>query len=244
MVAREPQGAVFDDGTQRLLEAFAGQAAVALELAERRRDAERVALLEDRDRIARDLHDTVIQRLFATAMTLLAAIKITQKREVAVRVQRAVDDLDDTVRQIRSTVFALQSHAGEGSLRSRIHVLVDGVTEQLGYAPSVRLDGLLDTIVPDEVANHLVAVVREALSNVARHAEADRAEMSVDVGDGELVLRVTDDGVGIAPGEHRGGLRNMARRAQDLGGTLETADAPGGGTVLTWRVPLPADDDA
>lgn len=107
-VANVPGGPVFSEGTQRLLEAFAGQAAVALELADRRRDTERLVLLEDRDRIAKDLHDTVIQRLFATAMGLMAAIKITQKREVAVRVQRAVDDLDDTMRQIRSTIFALQ----------------------------------------------------------------------------------------------------------------------------------------
>ncbi|MFC4907064.1 GAF domain-containing protein [Actinomadura gamaensis] len=238
-VAREPQGPAFDDGTQRLLEAFAGQAAVALELADRRRDDERIALLEDRDRIARDLHDTVIQRLFATAMTLMAAIKMTQKREVAVRVQRAVDDLDATVRQIRSTIFALQSTPGESSLRSRIHALVDGVTEQLGFAPSVRLDGLLDTVVPDDVADHLVAVVREALSNVARHARASRAEMSVDVGDDDLVLRVADDGVGMHPGEHRGGLNNMLRRAEELGGELQIDDGPDGGTVLTWRVPLP-----
>ncbi|RFU39578.1 GAF domain-containing protein [Actinomadura logoneensis] len=238
VVAREPQGAAFDDGTQRLLETFAGQAAVALELAGRRRDAERVALLEDRDRIGRDLHDTVIQRLFATAMTLMAAIKITEKREVAVRVQRAVDDLDDTVRQIRSTIFALQTRSDEESLRGRIHALVDNATEQLGYAPSVRLDGLLDTVVPDDVADHLVAVAREALSNVARHAHATRAEMSVDVGGDELVLRVADNGGGLRPGGHRGGLRNMAGRAEDLGGTMEAGDAPGGGTVLVWRVPL------
>ncbi|MEU8343360.1 Histidine kinase-, DNA gyrase B-, and HSP90-like ATPase [Actinomadura meyerae] len=236
-VANPPGGAVFSEGTQRLLEAFAGQAAVALELAGRRRDTERLALLEDRDRIARDLHDTVIQRLFATAMTLMSAIKITQKREVAVRVQRAVDDLDDTMRQIRSTIFALQAPADEESLRSRVHALVDAAAEQLGFAPSVRLDGLLDTSVGDAVGEHLQAVVREALSNVARHADASRVSVAIDVGD-ELRLRVEDDGVGIPEGGRRSGLRNMGERAEKLGGTCTAERRPEGGTALVWRVPL------
>ncbi|MFG2090543.1 MULTISPECIES: GAF domain-containing protein [unclassified Spirillospora] len=237
-VINPPGGAVFTEGTQRLLETFAGQAAVALELGDRRRDTERLALLEDRDRIAKDLHDTVIQRLFATAMTLMAVGKITQKREVAVRVQRAVDDLDDTIRQIRSSIFALQTPADEESLRSRVHALVDAAAEQLGFAPSVRLDGLLDTAVDDETGDHLLAVVREALSNVARHARATETMVVIDVGDEDLTLRVEDDGVGIPQGGRRSGLRNMSDRAGGLGGDCTTRDRPGGGTVLVWRVPL------
>ncbi|TYC10513.1 GAF domain-containing sensor histidine kinase [Actinomadura syzygii] len=236
-VINAPGGAVFSAGTQRLLEAFAGQAAVALELAGRRRDAERLTLLEDRDRIARDLHDTVIQRLFATAMGLMAAIKITQKRDVAVRVQRAVDDLDDTIRQIRSTIFALQGPEVEESLRSRLHALVDAATEQLGFAPSVRLDGLLDTAVDDETGDHLLAVVQEALSNVARHARATEAAVKIDVGDDVTVL-VEDDGVGIPEGGRRSGLRNIDERARALGGSCTAKPRPGGGTVLSWCVPL------
>lgn len=237
-VVNPPGGALFTDGTRRILEAFAGQAAVALELGDRRRDTERLALLEDRDRIAKDLHDTVIQRLFATAMTLMAAIKITKKREVAVRVQRAVDDLDDTIRQIRSSIFALQAPADEESLRSRVHSLVDAAAGQLGFAPSVRLDGLLDTAVDDDVGEHLLAVVQEALSNVARHARATEAVVDIDVGDEDLTLRVEDNGVGIPEGGRRSGLRNMADRAAKLGGDLSTRDRPGGGTLLVWRVPL------
>ncbi|TYB43934.1 GAF domain-containing sensor histidine kinase [Actinomadura chibensis] len=236
-VINRPGGAVFSAGTQRLLEAFAGQAAVALELAERRRDAERLTLLEDRDRIARDLHDTVIQRLFATAMGLMAAMKLIQRKEVAVRVQRAVDDLDDTIRQIRSTIFALQGPEVEESLRSRVHALVDAATEQLGFAPSVRLDGLLDTAVDDETGEHLLAVVREALSNVARHAQATQAAVKIDVGDDVTVL-VEDDGVGIPEGGRRSGLRNIDERASGLGGSCTAKPRPGGGTVLSWRVPL------
>ena len=231
-------GAPFTEGTQRLLEAFAGQAAVALELGDRRRDAERLVLLEDRDRIAKDLHDTVIQRLFATAMTLMAALKITDKREVAVRVQRAVDDLDDTIRQIRSSIFALQTSADEESLRSRIHALVDDAAGQLGFAPSIRLDGLLDTAVDDEIGEHLLAVAREALSNVARHARATETAVVIDVGDDDLTLRVEDNGVGIPKDGRRSGLRNMADRAEKLGGECTTRDRHGGGTVLVWRVPL------
>ncbi|GAA1830938.1 GAF domain-containing sensor histidine kinase [Actinomadura chokoriensis] len=236
-VVNPPGGAVFSEGTQRLLEAFAGQAAVALELADRRRDAERLVLLEDRDRIAKDLHDTVIQRLFATAMTLMAAIKITQKREVGVRIQRAVDDLDDTMRQIRSTIFALQAPADTESLRSRVHALVDAAAEQLGFAPSVRLDGLLDTAVDDDIGEHLQAVVREALSNVARHAHASQVTVAIDVND-DLLLRVEDNGVGIPEQGRRSGLRNMAERAEKLGGSFTAAPRPDGGTILTWQTPL------
>ncbi|GAA4147343.1 GAF domain-containing sensor histidine kinase [Actinomadura keratinilytica] len=237
-----PLSQAFDTAAQRLLEAFAGQAAVALELAGRRRDAERLALLEDRDRIARDLHDTVIQRLFATAMTLMSVVKITQRRDVAVRVQRAVDDLDDTIRQIRSTIFALQTPPDEESLRSRLHAVVDAATANLGFAPSVRLDGLLDTAVSESVGEHLLAVAREALSNVARHARATEAKVTVEVGDDDVVLEVEDDGVGIPEGGRRSGLRNMAERAEGLGGSFQTLARPGGGTRLVWRAPLDAAD--
>ncbi len=241
MVANVPGHAAFGEPVRRLLETFAAQAAIALELAERRHDAERVVVLEDRDRIAKDLHDTVIQRLFAVAMTLMSAIKITQKRDVAVRVQRAVDDLDDTIRQIRSTVFALQTTSeDEPTLRSRLFGVIDGAAESLGFAPAMRLDGLLDTVVDDATGEHLIAVLREALSNAARHAHASRVDVSVVAGP-ELVLRVTDDGVGIADTGRRSGLANMAARATSLGGEFDARAGETGGTVLEWRVPLRSD---
>jgi signal transduction histidine kinase len=234
-VVNAPGKPVFGEPVRRLLEPFAAQAAVGLELAGRRRDAERLTLLEDRDRIAKDLHDTVIQRLFATAMTLMSAIKIAEKRDVAVRVQRAVDDLDDTIRRIRSTISALQSTT-EPTLRTRVYGVIDSTAETLGFAPAARLDGLLDSVVDDATGEHAIAVLQEALSNAARHAGARHVGVSLAVGD-ELVLRVEDDGVGIPEGGRRGGLRNLAERARALGGTFEIRPREGGGTVLDWRVP-------
>src|SRR5918999_1970731 len=235
-VTKPPGGRAFTRPVQWLLEAFAGQAAVVLELAEHRRDAERLVVLEDRDRIAKDLHDTVIQRLFAVAISLMSALKITTKPDVAKRVQHAVDELDDTIRQVRSTIFALQAPTGEGGLRNRVHAVVDAAVDSLGFAPSVRLDGLLDVSVDQETARHLLAVLQEALSNVARHAKAHRAGVSVEVDD-DLVLRVEDDGVGIRSTVQRSGLRNMNERARALGGQFELSSA-GAGTKLVWRVPL------
>jgi signal transduction histidine kinase len=226
---------VFGEPVRRLLEPFAVQAAVGFELAERRRDAERLTLLEDRDRIAKDLHDTVIQRLFATAMTLMSAIKITEKRDVAVRVQRAVDDLDDTIRQIRSTIFALQSSMDQ-TLRTRVHGVIDSAAETLGFAPAVRLDGLLDIVVDETTGDQVLAVLQEALSNAARHSGAHHVSVSLTAGD-ELALRVEDDGCGIPEGGRRSGLRNMAERARELGGTFEVHPREGGGTIIDWRVP-------
>ena len=227
----------------RTLSGFAAQAAVALELAERRRDAERFAVFEDRDRIARDLHDLVIQRLFATGMQLEGAARLIRERpeEAASRVHRAVDDLDGTIRELRSTIYGLQApQDGPPSLRALLLQVVDAGTEQLGFAPSLRLVGLLDTLVPQPVADHLVAVLREALSNAARHAKASTVSVLVAVRDQQLLLEVTDDGVGLPATGRRSGLANLDSRAAELGGQLMTQSADGVGTQLRWQVPLPA----
>ncbi|MDX6197431.1 MAG: hypothetical protein QOJ79_582 [Actinomycetota bacterium] len=225
----------------RALSSFAAQAAVALELAERRRDAERFAVFEDRDRIARDLHDLVIQRLFATGMQLEGAVRLIDSRpaEAGTRVRAAVDDLDDTIRELRSTIYGLQAPEDErSSLRALILQVVDAGAEQLGFAPSLRMDGLLDTLVPAPVSDHLLAALREALSNAARHASARAVEVTVAVRGDELVLDVADNGVGIGKTQRRSGLGNLAARAAQLGGELELESAPGRGTRVTWRVQL------
>lgn len=227
------------------LPGYAGQAALALELADHRSDSERMSLLADRERIARDLHDLAIQRLFATGMTLQSARPLVEHPEAAERLARAIDDLDTTIKIIRTTVFGLREREtpGQGSkLRSRLVQAVDAVTPALGFAPALRMEGLIDTEVPRMVADHAVAVVAEALSNVARHAGARRAEVSVIADDGVLTVTTSDDGVGLrVPDDRgRGGICNLTERAEGLGGTLSVRAKPHPrkGTVLEWRVPL------
>ncbi|MBW8804215.1 MAG: GAF domain-containing protein [Catenulisporales bacterium] len=242
LVAAKRSGALpFDGGTVRMLTEIGGQAAVALELAARRTDADLLALFADRDRIGRDLHDLAIQRLFAAGMTLQSVLKITEKQAVRDRVGKAVTELDDTIRVIRSTIFALSEHgAPEESpgLRTRVLKVCQDSAELLGFAPAVRFTGPIDFEVPEQAVEHVLAVAREALSNVARHGVASRAEVDLETVGGSLVLRVADDGVGIADGGRRSGLTNLAERAAGLGGDFAVGRGESGGTVLVWRVPL------
>ncbi|MCH0567605.1 MULTISPECIES: GAF domain-containing sensor histidine kinase, partial [unclassified Streptomyces] len=241
LLVREAGETAFSEKEIEPLKGFAAQAAVAMELAERRQDAEQIAVLQDRDRIARDLHDLAIQRLFATGMTLQSAGRFIEHREAAERVVRAVDDLDETIKIIRSTIFGLRSRedgtAGAG-LRARVVRAVGEAAPVLGFAPSVRMEGLLDTAVSRETADHVVAVLSEALTNVARHARADRVDVVLGTDGRAVRLTVTDNGVGLPPGGRRSGLRNMAERAEQLGGALETLTPEDGGTTLVWRVPV------
>ncbi len=223
--------------------AFAGQVAVALELAERRRDAERITMYEDRDRIARDLHDSVIQQLFAAGMTLEGAGHLIEKPEVAARVRGAVDTLDETIKQIRATIYALHSRTeDQPGLRSRILQTLETATSQLGFAPALSLSGPIETHVPEEHGEHLLAVLRETLSNTARHAAAAGAEIHVEAGR-TLRVRVSDNGRGVPRGTRRSGLHNLAQRAEKLGGELLLDTGTGGvGTTVEWRVPLCAEE--
>jgi signal transduction histidine kinase len=224
------------------LRTFAGQAALALELAARRRDAERLTVFEDRDRIARDLHDVVIQRLFATGMQLESTSRLLTSPEAKTRVRHAVDDLDATIREIRSSIYALQTGPlsdAVPTLRSRLLEVLDAAAEQLGFSPTLQLSGLVDTGVPAEVGEQVLAVLREALSNAARHASATRVVVQLDVAKG-VRLVVRDNGVGIAGTTRRSGLANLGARAADLAGSFSVAPLPGpeGGTELVWSVPL------
>jgi two-component system, NarL family, sensor histidine kinase DevS len=230
-----------------VIAALAGQAAVALELAARRADAEQLSVFEDRDRIARDLHDLVIQRLYATGMSLEGTMPMVARREVADRIRNAVDAMDDTIKDIRATIFALQARgrAGEPRLRADIVALVDEMTPMLGFSPALRLGGGLDSRAIAELSDQLLAVLREALSNAARHSGATRVDVTVDTGqEGMLTVLVRDNGSGIPEGTRRSGLANMADRAGELGGALRLSPADGGGTELEWKVPVLPGEDA
>ncbi|MET9885586.1 GAF domain-containing sensor histidine kinase [Streptomyces sp. NPDC006430] len=236
----------FDDIEVQLISGFADQAAIALELAQRRADGEELAVLHDRDRIARDLHDLAIQRLFATGMTLESAHRLIEHPDAAERVGRAVNDLDTTIQIIRSTIFELRSadgHRGGAGLRHRLPETARLAAQSLGFPPTLRIEGPVDSVVPAELADHVLAVTAEALSNTARHAGARRADVVLIAPDAEdgLTLTITDDGVGVGAARHTGGLANMRSRAEEHAGTLSIESPQRGGTRIVWRVPLPAD---
>lgn len=223
-----------------MITTFAAQAGLGLELADHRRDAERIAVFADRDRIARELHDLVIQRLFATGMSLQAAVGLMPEGQAAVRVGQAVDALDETIHDIRSSIFMLQTQVAQEpspGLRARLMAVTDEMTQALGFAPSLRLDGSLEEAIPGEVADAMLLALREALSNAARHAHASRVDVAVSAGN-ELILVVQDNGSGIGDVTRRSGLANLRHRAEELGGQLLLGQAERGGTRLEWRVPL------
>ncbi|HYZ54881.1 MAG TPA: GAF domain-containing protein [Streptosporangiaceae bacterium] len=240
-VGRHRGGMPFPEETANVVGSFAAQAGIALELAARRSDAERLSLFEDRDRIARDLHDLVIQRLYATGMSLAGTVPMIGRPEVAIRVQHAVDAMDETIKDIRAAIYALQSRAEKRpDLREAIAGVVEEMSATPGFAPSLRLGGRLNEQISPEVAEEMLTALREALSNAARHARASRVDVSVDVDtDGCLTVRVTDDGIGIPADGRRSGLRNLSRRAEKLGGELRlgAAGTDGTGTELVWRAP-------
>ena len=246
LTAGRKQGALpLSADAVEMLITFAAQAGIGLELAEHRSDAQRLLLFEDRDRIARDLHDLVIQRLFATGMSLQGATALIGDPDVVGRVEKAVDALDETIRDIRSAIFSLQSRgeARPARLRTRILGVVEEMTDSLGFAPELRLAGPLDSRVPGGIAGQLLAALREALANVAKHAQASRVDVAVEAGP-DLVLTVRDDGVGLGETTRRSGLANITERAAESGGTMRVAAAAGGGTELEWRVPLGGRQDA
>jgi signal transduction histidine kinase len=228
-----------DDDDAALLSSFADQAALALERARAQEEREQLVVLEDRERIARDLHDVVIQRLFATGMELQSAVPHTTRPEVAKRINNAVDALDATIRDIRRSIFELRTPVG-GSLRADLRDTVEAATAPLGFRPVLETSGPVDSAVPDDVVPEIVAVLREALANVTRHAKASSVRVSVRAADGQVAVCVEDDGIGVDPAHARGGLVNLQDRARDLGGTFDIRPGGHGGTVVDWRVPLTA----
>ena len=231
-------GTEFNEEDEALAEALAVAAGIAIENT-RLHDRVRVmSVLDDRDRIARDLHDLVIQRVFGAGMRLSSMLPAAEG-QTAERLREVVAELDSVISDIRTTIFDLQTEAAvRGGLRNSVRRLTADARERLGFEPRVRFAGPVDTVVDREVEEQMLAVLRESLSNVIRHAAATSVEIEVTAGH-ELVLRVSDDGLGASSDWGEGfGLRNMAARADSLGGSFALGAHSPCGTVLQWRVPL------
>lgn len=246
-LAEKADGDEFTAEDEDIVLALAAAAGVAIEIARlytdaqrAQRDLGRLAVYEDRDRIARDLHDQVIQRLFATGLSLQGLGRYLGDPGAEARLDTAVNDLDETIREIRRTIFSLQqSDLLDIGLRARVMEVISQSRTALGFEPHVRLEGPLDDSVTGPVQNHLLAVLRELLANVARHAGADAAEILVRAEGGVLTISVSDDGVGMGSNQRRSGLANIRRRAESLAGSIGTGTGlHGRGTAVAWTVPL------
>jgi signal transduction histidine kinase len=215
---------------------FAEQLALVLQVAHAQEDQARLAVFEDRDRIGRDLHDVVIQRLFAIGLMLDNTVRLIQSPDATARLSSAIDEIDATIKDIRRTIFALGIEAVEADLRGSVERILGQARLTLGFSPVLEARGPVDSAVPDEVREHLLAVLNEALSNIVRHASASSVEVRLDVTD-DIRLEVRDDGTGLGDEEPGSGLTNMRARAELLGGHFAARDREAGGLELTWVVP-------
>jgi signal transduction histidine kinase len=222
-----------------MLASFADQTILALEWADRQQQQRILDVLADRDRIAGDLHDHVIQRLFAAGMSLQAIVLQINNANARGRVTQVVNQLDETVREIRTSIFDLHTPTEEnpGSLRRKMLDAVAELCADVERSPAVRISGAVDALVTGKLAEHALAVVQEGVSNAVRHAHASDITVTVEAG-ADLVIDVTDDGVGMPADVGRSGLLNLERRAAECGGAVTVGPGPNGGTRLVWRVPL------
>jgi signal transduction histidine kinase len=238
IAANRAGGVGFGGDAVELTAAFALQVALTLQLAEAQQAKQQLGLYADRDRIAQDLHDQVIQRLFATGMSLESLVRQIPA-PAQPKLHRAVDDLDQSIRDIRSTIYALQTPSDAPvSVRQRLSAVIEEAAGDSGLQPDIRISGPLDTTVPAETADHAAAVLREAVTNVVRHAAAATLAVTITASD-RLRIEVADDGTGLPTGGRRSGLANLADRAGRLGGELTVERNPDtGGTRLVWDVPI------
>jgi len=229
----------FTEVDEELAVGLAAAAGVAIENARLLARARELDIAQERERIARDLHDTVIQRLFATGLSLQSAARLSTTPEVVERIQRSIDELDLTVRDVRSSIFELNPPASSSrGLRRQLLSVGDEFFDALGYSPMFRFEGPVDNAIPDALALHVIAVVREGLANIAKHANSPTAEVRVTVAQGEVIVELADSGRGLGERSSGGyGLVNLTTRAGELGGTFEVNDNPGGGTQVRWRAP-------
>jgi PAS domain S-box-containing protein len=236
LVVVVPDEGVPEPGTDQILTSLASQAVLAYELASVRSERDLLLISADRERIARDLHDLVIQRLFGAGLRLQGALAMIDNEKVSTRVSSTIDDLDTTIKEIREAIFALESAPGTG-LRARVLDAVTDASEGLGFKPAVSFHGAVDREIALQVQLEAEAVLREALSNCARHAHASRVEVHITVDD-ELGILVVDNGIGVGRPDRLSGIANSRARAELLGGHLDLTTLEAGGTRFDWRVPL------
>ena len=239
-LVRSAGGSSFGPEEQELATAYAGHAALAMQLAAAQESRRQLVVFDDRDRIAREMHDQVIQRLFATGLGMASLAGSCPDAPTRRRLQALTDEVDETIRTLRRTIFHLQGAAERRGLRAEVCALVRDLAPALGCVPDLRLVGPLDTAVDAELVEHAAAVLREALTNVARHARARSVRAEVELGfDGVLSITVTDDGVGLPRDGRRSGLANLCARAERLGGSCEMTSPvqDGAGTQVRWSVP-------
>ncbi|HEU5036600.1 MAG TPA: GAF domain-containing protein [Nocardioides sp.] len=230
------RAAAFDLVDPDLPTRFAEQAALALEVSRARQDQQRLAILEDHERIGRDLHDLVIQRLFAIGLSLQGISRTVETPETVARVEEAVDELDGTIRDIRRTIFALGSGEEDTDIQYAVTQIVERATSTLKFRPRLSFRGPVRSLIGPEVAPDVLAVLSEALSNAARHAQASSGVVELDVTDG-VRLTVVDDGDGLPPDVAESGLASMRHRAERHGGRCTVSSEEGEGTTVVWWVP-------
>lgn len=241
VVGRGGAGEPFEPAEAQALEVFASAASIVLSLGQAREELDVLRIVSEHERIARDLHDTVIQRLFAVGMSLQGLHRLADG-VLAERIDEAVDAIDQVIREIRHTIFELNNPAlrpeSSPGIRRQLTDLVSASAEQLGFQPRVAFRGDFDRSISTEVVKHLLAVAQEGLSNVARHARASAVDIVLSAEDGVLTLTVADDGTGIPEGPSAGqGLANLRSRAELLGGGFRVARRRPKGTLLEWKVP-------
>jgi signal transduction histidine kinase len=237
IVARLRGRQPFTDDEVLMATTFANHAAVALELADARLDQQRMALLEDRDRIARDLHDHVIQRLFATGLTAQSLARSSSAVD-ARRLTEMVEHIDGTIRQIRTSIFQLRGTfaPGASAVRTAVLAIVGELAPELGFTPELQFVGPVDTATSADLVDDVTAVVREALTNIVRHARATAASVVVEADTQQLCVQVADNGRGYTPSGRSSGLDNLRDRAERRGGGFDiTSD---GGTQVRWTIPI------
>lgn len=228
----------FSRGSRLFAESLAAQASLALELERARKNREEMSLLADRERIGRDLHDHVIQRLFAAGLGLQSTVGLIDRVQARERVAEAIDALDETIREIRNAIFGLSRAAAADQLRAQVTAVAEQARDALGFEPTLTFVGPVDTAVPADVVPHVLAVVREGFANTARHASARSAGARIEAGARKLTVTVHDDGVGLGSPTRSSGLANLAERAAFYGGTFEAESREQGGTRLVWSIPL------